>query len=428
MTRSLSKTTRVSSRRIWRIPAVAILAAVVGAVTPASAIVINNPSFESPATSTATSPITDWSSTGTTGVFNNSAGYGSLITNADGNQLAYINANLGEIWQDLALTYQAGQTYKFTIGLAARSDNPTAAAATMDVRLAYRDSGAIIMDRSPVAYGAQSNSALRYFTVTRTVAPGDPSIGKPVVLWLKANGNLGDVGDWTADNVRVDVVQGIPVPNFSFETPDLGGSNAGSGFGTGTWNVVGVAGKAGCFKNNGSYGNFMNNADGDGVGDVQMAYLNVAPGNEIWQDLTSVYEVARAYDLTVAVGARSGQSVGTGTTLALDLYYRDTGGNVHVIAETIVDHATLSNTALSDFTVHLPSVMGGDAWTGKNIGIWIRSLTSSGAGDWTLDNVRLTTTVPEPGTFTLLAMAGAAAFGFVSVRRRRERHVAGSER
>ncbi|HPP53550.1 MAG TPA: hypothetical protein PK777_11405, partial [Thermoguttaceae bacterium] len=50
----------------------------------AKAGVILNPSFESPTTSTHVYAITDWGRTSSTGVFNNSAGYGNFITNADG--------------------------------------------------------------------------------------------------------------------------------------------------------------------------------------------------------------------------------------------------------------------------------------------------------------------------------------------------------
>ncbi len=382
----------------------------------AKAGVILNPSFESPTTSTHVYAITDWGRTSSTGVFNNSAGYGNFITNADGNQLAFINADGHEIWQDLSINYQPGFVYRMTVGLAARSDNPTAPNATFDLRFAYRDPGAIILNRSPVAYSALSNSQLRDFSVWRTATPGDPYIGKPVVIWLKANGNLGDPGDWTADNVRLDIFEAIPVPNFSFESPDLGAYDAGSGFGSGTWQTTGQSGHTGRFKNNASYGNFMNNTDGDSVGEVQMAWMNITAGTSIYQDLPSVYEVARWYELIVGVGARAGQTVGPNTTMAIELYYRDALGNPQVIGQTLITHGSLSNTALTDFSVKIPPVLGTDPWYGKQIGIRMRSVgVESGSGDWTLDNVRLLTGVPEPATGVLLVL-GLLGFAAVGVR------------
>lgn len=403
---------------------VAMLAGIIlliGWEEPAWAGLVKNPSFESPSTTTHVSDITDWSRAGQTshtGVFHNAAGYGNFITNADGNQLAFINAADGEIWQDLTTTYQPGLLYRLTVGLAARSDKPTAPNATFDLRFAYRDPGAIILDRSPVAYSALSDTQLRDFSVWRTVAPGDPQIGKPVVLWLKANGDLQDPGDWTADNVRLDIFEAIPVPNFSFESPDLGTSNSGTGFGTGTWQTTGAAGHTGRFKNNGSYGNFMNNTDGDATGEVQMAWMNIIAGTSIYQDLSAVYEVARSYELIVGVGARAGQTVGPNTTMALEFYYRDALGNPQVIAETLITHGSLSTTALTDFSLKLGPVLGTDPWMGKNIGIRMRSLSvASGAGDWTLDNVRLITQVPEPATGVLLGI-GLVGLGVGYMRRR----------
>jgi len=387
-------------------------------IDQAQAGLVKNPSFEDPVTSTHVLAITDWGRSATTGVFNNSAGYGNYITNADANQLAFINADGHEIWQDLSINYQPGFVYRLTVGLAARSDTPTAPNATFDLRFAYRDPGAIILNRGPVAYSALSNSQLRDFSVWRTAAPGDPYIGKPVVIWLKANGNLGDPGDWTADNVRLDIFEAIPVPNFSFESPDLGGSNSGTGFGTGTWQTSGQSGHTGRFKNNASFGSFMNNTDGDAVGDVQMAWMNIAAGTSIYQDLPAVYEVARWYELIVGVGARSGQTVGPNTTMAIELYYRDALGNAQTIAQTLIRHGDLSTTSLTDFSVKIPAVLGTDPWYGKQIGIRMRSVSvESGSGDWTLDNVRLLTGVPEPATEVLLAL-GLLGLGAGHWRRR----------
>lgn len=152
----------------------------------------------------------------------------------------------------------------------------------------------------------------------------------------------------------------------------------------------------------------------------QAAYLLSIPGSGIFQDdqstdwtgtangLSATYEVGQAYTLTVGVFGKG--MVDDFSSLQLSLYYRDGANHVTIGTPTTVTFDTsVFNPAgpfsLHDYSVNLPSVQAGDAWANKNIGIQIATGQGTGDGYWDMDNVRLVSTVPEPGTIALAAVA-----------------------
>ena len=132
------------------------------------------------------------------------------------------------------------------------------------------------------------------------------------------------------------------------------------------------------------------NADGN-----QLAFLGSELGNGLEQDLNADYKAGCNYRLTVAVGVSSQfppSSLEPVDTLELVLFYRD-GNDVVDIVSKAVEVTGLSSTQLMDFSLHLPKVKSGDAWSGKAIGVALRAAGMPG-GFWDLDNVRLIESLP----------------------------------
>jgi hypothetical protein len=135
----------------------------------------------------------------------------------------------------------------------------------------------------------------------------------------------------------------------------------------------------------------------------QLAFLGSEQGNALEQDLVGTYQAGCDYRLTVAVGVSARFPPATEEpvdTIELVLYYRD-GADAVDIARQRVEAAGLSSptrsgaagTQLQDFSLYLPTVVSGDAWAGKEIGVAIRAAGAPG-GFWDLDNVRLVELLP----------------------------------
>jgi hypothetical protein len=143
----------------------------VTAVTHAELLVVPNASFEVPDTTFFVWDIADWGNPGNTGTFWNEAGFGNMITNADGDQLAFMNCDAGNVdnnmYIDLDYLLIAGK-YTLTVGVAARSDSaPTDPANTkMELRLFTRFPELIILASQEVVYSDLSNTELTYYSVT----------------------------------------------------------------------------------------------------------------------------------------------------------------------------------------------------------------------------------------------------------------------
>jgi len=235
----------------------------------------------------------------------------------------------------------------------------------------------------------------------------------------------------------------ITVPNASFESqvagPPFGVNNnidswqkapqpayfdpAAYGF---TWDQT-----AGVFANTPpASADHIDNMDGN-----QALYFLAFPGVGVFQDynstdwnhttpthgFNSLFEVGKSYTLTVGLFGKGGMP--DGDLLDLSLYYRDAANNMVTVAMTPVTYTSAafpSSTHFIDFQVNVPAVQAGDAWAGKNIGIQLLSAYGTGPGYWDIDNVRLTSAVPEPASLGLVALGFG---GLILARRRAKRGV-----
>lgn len=136
-------------------------------------------------------------------------------------------------------------------------------------------------------------------------------------------------------------------------------------------------------------------------------------------DFNAVFQVGNSYQLTLGlIGGGGGMTAGS--IFQMSLYYRDDANNMVTIGALPITYTTdlFSNTThFVDFTLNLGQVQATDAWAGKNIGIELESVYGTGAGYWDLDNVRLTSAVPEPTSLSL----GVLGFAGLVIRRRLKR-------
>jgi hypothetical protein len=141
----------------------------------------------------------------------------------------------------------------------------------------------------------------------------------------------------------------------------------------------------------------------DNITDNQAAYMFSLPGAGFFQELGATYQPGSSYQLSLDLFGGGG--LADGSQFSIGLYYVNAGNSLSVVTLPITYSAAAFPPAdhFYTFDVTTPVVQGGDAWAGQNIGIALTSLSGPGQGYWDLDNVRLTV-VPEPSTFTLLAL------------------------
>jgi len=231
----------------------------------------------------------------------------------------------------------------------------------------------------------------------------------------------------------------IPVPNGSFESQSGTGQPFGANVLLDSWQKPPNPGypendtfrwiqSAGAFlatspNSPNPYSNLLG---------TQAGFMLSLPGAGLFQDdqtrdwsgaqngLNAVYQVGLSYQLTLGLFGKG--MVENYSSMQLSLYYRDGANRITIGAPTTITFNTTTFNpagpfALVDYSVSIPIVEASDAWAGKNIGIRIDSVLGTGDGYWDMDNVRLVSTVPEPGSLAL----GVVGLGGWLYRRTRSR-------
>lgn len=425
---------------------------VMAGVSKAGTIYIPNSSFESPAVAPVSpyagpdmdswqkTPQPVWFDPNSYGSWSNLSGEfynvpfpGVFIDNADGNQASFLFALPGVgYFQDYTslsgtntlpshafnAVYNVGHTYTLTVGLIGGGGGMSNGV-PLQLSLYYVDTKSNMVT---VASTTVTNSTSLFPTNTHfvdfqvtvpTVQSTNEWAGKNIGVQILSTVGFDLVGGyWDVDNVRL--VEGIAVPNGSFESPAVAPVSPYAGPDMDSWqktpqpvwfdpNSYGAwSNLSGEFYNVPFPGVFIDNADG-----YQASFLFALPGVGYFQDYDSIggtnsiadhafnvkYTVGKSYKLTAGlIGGGGGMS--NGVPLQLSFYYRDALSNMVTVASTTVTNsATLfpTNTHFVDFSVTIPGVQSGDVWAGKNIGIALVSTVdfSLVGGYWDVDNVRL---------------------------------------
>jgi hypothetical protein len=146
---------------------------------------------------------------------------------------------------------------------------------------------------------------------------------------------------------------------------------------------------------------YIDNCDGN-----QAAFLFAYPEVELFQDLTTTFEVGQSYHLTVGI-IGGGGNMKDGVPIEIRLYYRNTENKKVTVGATTFtyDSDTGYVKHFNDVRLDIPRVTGAHPWAGKNIGVQLVSTltladldpdTGRAGGYWDLDNVRLTKSLSVP--------------------------------
>jgi len=336
----------------------------------------------------------------------------SYIDNDVGDQAAFIFAlPQVAILQDIGATFKAGKTYTLTVGLIGGGGGMTNGS-TFELSLYYLDGTNMdIVAQSTVTNTPENFPTDTHFVDFQVQVPGvlatNPWAGKNIGIQLLATPDFNNPGSWGGfwDVGNVRLTEGIYVPNYSFELPNIGTNSPYAApvfdsweespqpswynpayFGGSPW-----ADLFGTFYNLPDFTNSMEtnstyiyNCDG-----VQGAFLFALPQVAIFQDYDSIGE-----DTNVANHAFS-------ATFELSLYYLD-GTNMDTVAATTVTYTPETfptDTEFVDFQVQVPAVKATDPWAGQHMGIQLLTTPdfynpASWGGYWDMDNVRLVETTP----------------------------------
>ena len=396
-----------------------------------------------------------------TGTFYNVTNAGEFIDNCVGNQAAFVFA-LPDValFQDydsvsgsnaapshaFNALFNPGRSYTLTVGLIGGGGN-MAPGATFQISLYYRDASNNLVT---VAATTVTNSALAFPNTTNfvdcqvhvpTVQAGDAWAGQHLGVELASTVALSLAGGyWDVDNVRL--VEGIDVPNYSFESPPAPTNSPYADPGIDYWQKAPQPAwyvpsqndntpwddLMGEFYNVPFPGYYIDNCEGE-----QAAFMFALPDVALFQDyssysatnmpaypLSAAFTAGKAYKLTVGlIGGDGGMS--NGVTFQIALYYRDASNNMVTVAATSVTNTPAAFpdiTNLVDYSVQIAGVKPTDACAGQHIGILLLSTAGfdNAGGYWDLDNVRLTETVApafanvgianEQFGFTLLSEPG----------------------
>jgi hypothetical protein len=368
------------------------------------------------------------------GVFLNPAATNAeSISNAQGNQLAFLfSYPQAAIFQDYSSIdwssttpshafdskFTVGKSYTLTVGLTSSSEEPLMPGATLLLSLYYRDSSSNMVTVAATTVTYQTNV---FTNLTHLV---DFQVNVPIVKSTNAwaGQNIGILiqstvspnligGVWDLDNARL--TENIGIPNASFESvatqfadPRIDSWQKAPQPLTFDTNTFGAwENLAGLFLNTASTNaDHIDNADGN-----QLAFLFAYPQMAIFQDYNSTdwsqappthgfnatYNTGSSYTLAVGITSSSEEPLNQGSTLFLNLYYRDAKSNMVTVASSTVTFDTnvfAKLTHLLDFKLNVPAVKSTDPWAGQNMGIQFESTVAPNliGGVWDLDNVRLT--------------------------------------
>jgi hypothetical protein len=196
--------------------------------SPAFAVTVANPSFESPVVPAGGFPalpfVDNWTQEGafqTTGVFPNSApGSPDHISNMTGSQAAFISASPGVgLSQILSDTYAVGSSYDMTVGVAISFMFPPYTNPAIDqlqLSFFYMNGATPVTLGTPTLLGASglSPNAFADFTASLpVVTAGDAWANQPIGIAIRSIHPTADapIGYWDVDNVRV-TATAVPEP------------------------------------------------------------------------------------------------------------------------------------------------------------------------------------------------------------------------
>ncbi len=315
--------------------------------------------------------------------------------------------------------------YTLTVGLTGSTDEPLTPGTTLQLSLYYRDSASniVTVTQTNVIFDtnvfANPTELVDFQVQVPGVKASDPWAGQNIGIEILSTTSLtNDGGYWDVDNVRL--TEDVYVPNYSFESPAVAQSLPYATAEVDEWQETPQPADynptnnsdtpwfylVGTFYNVPFPGSYISNMDG-----IQASLISSYPGVGLFQDntaiggtntapdhaLNAVYQVGKAYTLTVGLTGSTDEPLTQGTTLQLSLYYRDAASNIVTIGATTVTYDTnvfTNLTVMSDFTVSIPGVKPTDPWAGQGIGIEMISTTSltNAGGYWDVDNVRLVDT------------------------------------
>jgi hypothetical protein len=346
-----------------------------------------------------------------TGVFpNQPAGSADRIENMDGNQAAYLFAETENgIYQELPAKFEAGFSYRFTVGLTGSPNSPLTEGSSLDLTFYYRDAGGAIVPvfTRMVNYHAATmgggTNLVDFSVQIPATATASAALGKSIGVLIKSTALENKGGVWDIDNARLAATREyFDVPNFSFENPPVPPGAPASPVldawqkfskpaywdeaAFGAWdNIIGA------FPNQpADQQGYIPNMNG-----AQAAYLFNTPGSGIFQDLALNYDIDAAYTLTVGVAGSVFRPLPPNSPLAVEFYYRDAQNTiVPIMAKTVfyTPQNFPTTTNFYDFSVTTPPVFANAPWANQPIGIRIYSAVGFDAADgvWDVDNVRLT--------------------------------------
>jgi hypothetical protein len=356
--------------------------------------------------------------------FTNSSGTNdTYIYNCVGDQAAFIQSvPQVAILQTLDAPFSVGDTYTLTVGLIGGGGGMPEGS-TFQLSLYYLDGTNMVTVAATTVTNTPANFPTdAYFVDFQVQVPGitatNPWAGQNIGIQLLATPDFGDPaewgGYWDVGNVRL--VEGIAVPNYSFEMPDIGTNSPYASpvleawqesaqpswynpadFDNSPWSYL-----AGTFYNLPDFTNsagtndtYIYNCDG-----VQAAFLQEVPQVGILQVIDATFDVGKAYTLTVGL-IGGGGGMPDGSTFQLSLYYLD-GPNMVTVAATTVTNTPANfptDTYFVDFQAQTPATKASDPWAGQDIGIQLLATPdfddpAAWGGYWDADNVRLVETTP----------------------------------